>query len=115
MGYHLLTQYTTAKYEEADVKVFSKDEITSGGLPKPSVGKNGDVGVLGIDANGKATAETHITKKHLFGQKQMTTAFEGTTGKDCRLYTRLNRPPQKDGGALANGDMTLPNNTAASI
>ena len=53
-------EYNTSsdKYEEkTDVKVFTKEEITSGGVPKPSVGKNGDIGILGIDQNGKAKAE----------------------------------------------------------
>jgi len=109
---------STAKYEEVtDVKVFSKEEITSGGLPKPSVGKNGDVGVLGIDANGKAKAEIVYYKKASSVWTEFTDAasFEGTTGKDCQFVTHLNRPTQqKDGGALANSDLIVQTTSAAS-
>ena len=109
---------STAKYEEVtDVKVFAKEEITSGGLPKPSVGKNGDVGVLGIDANGKAKAEIVYYKKASSVWTEFTdaTAFEGTTGVDCQFVTHLNRPTaQKDGGALANSDLIVQTTSAAS-
>ena len=109
---------STAKYAEVtDVKVFAKDEITSGGLPKPSVGKNGDVGVLGIDANGKATAEIVYYKKASSVWTEFTdaSAFEGTTGVDCQFSTHLNRPTaQKDSGALANSDLLVQTTSAAS-
>ena len=109
---------STAKYEEVtNVKVFTKDEITVGGLPKPSVGKNGDVGVLGIDANGKAKSEIVYYKKASSVWTEFTdaTAFEGTTGVDCQFSTHLNRPTaQKDGGALANSDLIVQTTSAAS-
>ena len=109
---------STAKYAEVtDVKIFAKDEITSGGLPKPSVGKNGDVGVLGIDANGKATAEIVYYKKASSVWTEFTdaSAFEGTTGVDCQFSTHLNRPTaQKDSGALANSDLLVQTTSAAS-
>ena len=109
---------SSAKYEEVtDVKVFSKDEITSGGLPKPSVGKNGDVGALGIDQNGKATKEIVYYKKASSVWTEFTDAssFEGTTGVDMQFCTHLNRPTaQKDGGALANGDLIVQTTSQAS-
>jgi hypothetical protein len=109
---------STAKYEEVtDVKVFAKDEITAGGLPKPSVGKNGDVGVLGIDSTGKAKAEIVYYKKASSVWTEFTdaSAFEGTTGVDCQFTTHLNRPTaQKDSGALANSDLIVQTTSAAS-
>lgn len=109
---------STAKYEEVtNVKVFTKDEITAGGLPKPSVGKNGDVGVLGIDANGKAKTEIVYYKKASSVWTEFTDAasFESTTSQDCQFVTHLNRPTaQKDGGALANSDLIVQTTSAAN-
>ena len=113
-------EYNTSsdKYEEVtDAKVFAKDEITAGGVPKPSVGKNGDIGVLGIDQNGKAKAEVVYYYKASSVWHELTdaTSFEANTGKDCQFVTHLNRPTtQKDGGTLANGDLIVQTTSAAS-
>ena len=113
-------EYNTSsdKYEEkTDVKVFTKEEITNGGVPKPSVGKNGDIGILGIDQNGKAKAEIVYYYKASSVWHEFTDAstFESNTGKDCQFVTHLNRPTtQKDGGNLASGDIIVQTTSAAS-
>jgi hypothetical protein len=112
------TSGTISKYvEKTDPKIFSKDEITAGGVPKPSVGKTGDIGILGIDQNGKATAEVVYFYKASSVWHEFTDAstFQSNTGKDCQFVTHLNRPTaRKDSSALQSGDLIVQTTSAAS-
>jgi len=109
---------TSSKYEEkTDVKIFTKEEITNGGVPKPSVGKQGDVGILGIDQNGKAKAEVvyYYKASSVWHEFKGTAGFLSDTGVDCQFVTHLNRPTARiGGGALASGDLIVQTTSAAS-
>ena len=110
---------STAKYEEfATPYIFSKDDVASGGAPKNSVGKDGDIAVLGVDSSGNAIANVSYYYKYSSAWYDMTTnatAFTNVVGKDFQVCTHLNRPVQQaDGGALANGDMIVQTTSLAS-
>lgn len=109
---------SSSKYEEkTDVKIFTKDEITSGGVPKPSVGKNGDIGILGIDQNGKAKAEVvyYLKASSVWHEFTDASTFVSNTSKDCQFVTHLNRPTtRKDSSALQSGDLIVQTTSAAS-
>ena len=109
---------SSSKYEEkTDVKIFTKDEITSGGVPKPSVGKNGDIGILGIDQNGKAKAEVvyYLKASSVWHEFTDASSFVLGTSKDCQFVTHLNRPTtRKDSSALQSGDLIVQTTSAAS-
>lgn len=110
---------STAKYEEfATPYIFSKDDVASGGAPKNSVGKDGDIAVLGVDSSGNAIANVSYYYKYSSAWYDMTTnatAFTNVVGKDFQVVTHLNRPVlQADGGALANGDMIVQTTSLAS-
>lgn len=110
---------STSKYEEfATPYIFTKDDVASGGAPKNSVGKDGDIAVLGIDSSGNAIANITYYYKYSSAWYDMTTlasSFTNVVGKDFQVTTHLNRPVlQADAGALANGDMIVQTTSLAS-
>jgi hypothetical protein len=110
---------STSKYEEfATPYIFTKDDVASGGAPKNSVGKDGDIAVLGVDSSGNAIANITYYYKYSSAWYDMTTlasSFTNVVGKDFQVTTHLNRPVlQADSGALANGDMIVQTTSLAS-
>lgn len=114
-------KYNTSsnKYEEfSSPYIFTKDDVASGGAPKNSVGKDGDIAVLGVDSSGNATANVSYYYKYSsvwYDMSTDATAFINVVGKDFQVCTHLNRPVlQGDGGALANGDLIVQTTSLAS-
>ena len=110
---------STSKYEEfASPYIFTKEDVASGGAPKNSVGKDGDIAVLGVDSSGNAIANITYYYKYSSAWYDMTTlasSFTNVVGKDFQVTTHLNRPVlQADAGALANGDMIVQTTSLAS-
>ena len=110
---------STSKYEEFTTPyIFAKDDVASGGAPKNSVGKDGDIAVLGVDSSGNATANITYYYKYSSSWYDMTTKnsqFTAVVGKDFQVVTHLNRPVlQADSGALANGDLIVQTTSLAS-
>lgn len=103
---------STSKYEAVSSPyIFKAADVASGGAPKNSVGKNGDIAVLGLDSSGNATANISYHYKYSDVWYDMSTdtgSFANVVGKDFQVCTHLNRPTTDiDGGALANGDMIV--------
>ena len=110
---------SSSKYEEfASPYIFKKDDVSSGGAPKNSVGKDGDIAVLGVDSSGNATANISYYYKYSsvwYDMSTDATAFTNVVGKDFQVCTHLNRPVlQADNGALANGDLIIQTTSLAS-
>ena len=110
---------STSKYEEfASPYIFTKDDVAAGGAPKNSVGKDGDIAVLGVDSSGNAIANITYYYKYSSTWYDMTTlasSFTNVVGKDFQVCTHLNRPVlQADSGALANGDLIVQTTSLAS-
>ena len=110
---------TTSKYEEfTSPYIFKKEDVSGGGAPKNSVGKDGDIAVLGVDSSGNAIANITYYYKYSSVWYDMTTnatSFTDVVSKDFQVCTHLNRPVlQADSGALANGDLIIQTTSLAS-
>ena len=91
-------KYNTSsnKYEEfSSPYIFTKDDVSSGGAPKNSVCKDGDIAVLGVDSSGNSTANVSYYYKYSsvwYDMSTDATAFINVVGKDFQVCTHLNRP-----------------------